>query len=358
LPDARSGVQRTSIVTVGSPTRLLGPALLAAVIVATTAAPAIADDRKGRTDGSRGVIHGSLRPGDLFFDRGVGVVVPPRGQTVWAELKLEDGTAQTLQVETGRRGVVRLFQLGDELAGRDGGADHGSSGAGSAFAGLGLAGLGAVSGAAASDADAGGGGKRQECRERANNRYGWRTPHYAWRYAASTTPAKFRARDGGRKQVVKAIARATRNITRAHNLCGRRDRISLTIRYKGTTDRRPDVHPRGYCARADRRNVIGFGDLPSRSIAFACVYTLGGRRTIDGDVTINRDKAWETRRARCSGRELLVESAITHELGHVFGLAHVNARSRSLTMHPLFHSCSLSHASLGLGDMLGLERKY
>lgn len=346
-----SGVQRTSI---------LFAALVAALIVASVAVPASADDRTVRGDGPQGVIADSLRPGDLFFDHGVGVVVPPRGETVWGELKFEDGTSQTLQVETGSQGLVRLYQLGHELAGRVPDGTQAGSPQAAAMAGLRLAGLGlAASGPAATDTDAGPGRERQECRDRDSNRYGWRTPRYAWRYAASTTPAKFQTRDGGRKQVIKAIKRATRNITRSDNLCGRSDRVSVIIRYKGTTDRRPSVSARGYCPRADRRNVIGFGDLPSRAIAFACVYTLGGRRTVDGDITINLDKAWETRRPTCSGREVLVESAITHELGHIFGLAHVNSySSRSLTMHPVFQSCSRSHASLGLGDMLGLERKY
>ena len=50
---------------------------------------------------------------------------------------------------------------------------------------------------------------------------------------------------------------------------------------------------------------------------------------------------------------------MTHEFGHAYGLAHASTfRNPNLTMQPLVRACSMGHSTLGLGDMLGLEKKY
>ncbi|MBA2570356.1 MAG: hypothetical protein H0V04_04145 [Chloroflexi bacterium] len=290
-----------------------------------------------------------LRPGDRVFDHGIGVFVPPRGETVWGELKFEDGTSQTLQVETTLDGAVRIYQFGDELADRSALLASDEALAASAQAvGPETAGVDATSASSLA-----------ECNDRANNLYSWRTPKYQWRYASGTTPSKFRNRSHGQRAVINSIKRAVQNVTGEDNVCSRGDRISATKGYLGTTSRRPGVTSNGYCSgKADGRSVIGFGDLPSRSIAVACVRTSSGR-TYDGDIKISWHKAWETRRSWCSGRELMIEAGMTHEFGHIFGLAHVSSSSSwSLTMQPIVNYCTMGHATLGLGDMLGLERKY
>ncbi len=47
---------------------------------------------------------------------------------------------------------------------------------------------------------------------------------------------------------------------------------------------------------------------------------------------------------------------MTHEFGHVYGLKHVS--SSVLTMYRSIRKCSMAAATLGLGDLRGLERKY
>ena len=55
-----------------------------------------------------------------------------------------------------------------------------------------------------------------------------------------------------------------------------------------------------------------------------------------------------------------MESTVTHERGHTFGLAHVSERRHGkLTMSSDSEgACQTSERTLGRGDVLGLARKY
>jgi len=297
-----------------------------------------------------GVLTGAgLRPGDVVTDHGISVVVPPRGEMIWAELKFDDGTSQTLSVETDRTGAVRLLQWGDEAAGGpDPSVPSSTTSAGTQTS---------TSGVEPAQPD-GTSGIKGECSDGSYNRFSFRMPHLKWRYASGTTPSKFRNRTNGTRQVINALKRANRNITDARNLCGRSDRIGAQGTYLGTTSRRPNVSSGGSCTGGDGRSVIGWGSLPSNSIAMACVRGISGGVAYEGDIRINWNKAYETKSRYCSG-ELLIEAAMTHEFGHLYGMAHVSSYSSpNLTMQPIVSYCSMAHTTLGLGDMRGLETKY
>jgi hypothetical protein len=216
----------------------------------------------------------------------------------------------------------------------------------------------ATSGSQAAQPD-GSSKSKGECSDRAYSLYSFRMPQLAWRYASGTTPVKFRDRTDGTKHVINALKRANRNITDARNLCGRSDNVSATGTYLGTTTRAPNVNSSGTCTGGDGHSVMGWGSLPSNSIAIACVSGISGTGVAyEGDIRMNWNRAYESKLEFCSG-ELLIEAAMTHEFGHLYGLGHVSAYSSpNLTMAPRVSYCAMSHARLGLGDMLALETKY
>lgn len=330
--------------------RLASAAFLSLFLIIAAISPVLgripdADGATGSLTAPLGLEAVNLQPGDVVRDNGIAVVVPDAGDTVWGSLEFADGTFQELQITTSADGAVRLFGLGNEaLLGPEAPSPSAISYAGSPTA--------AASAVAGPTAAAGSGSS--ECSDRRYSLFSWRYPSFRWRFNANSLPRKFKDRADGQEQVLRALRRANENITRSNNICGRGDRSSATMDFIGYTDRQPDISG-AYCSKPDGVNVIGFGNLPSRSIAYACVHSNGSRYGYDGDIKINREWNWETRLRQCN-RELLIEAGMTHEFGHIYGLAHVGGYS--LTMQPTVGYCSRAKASLGLGDMIGLERKY
>lgn len=339
----RASSSRLTLALRKEPARL--PVSGAAIIAALTllfAAPIVAHEPVA-ADTSEAIpqkLARSLRPGDRLSDHGVGLEIPRPGESIRAHIHYIDGTSQTLFARTRSSGDVAVRSWGDE----------------GALAGVGPpVGSGAtVDGAVASASSS----ATSECADKSNNSFGFRVPDHRWRYNRDSTPQKFRSRPGGVRSVIDAIIRANRNITDARNDCGRPDRVSATFDYRGDTSRRANIGRDGYCSRSDGRSVISWGALPSRSAAMACMMTFSGGVAHESDIKINWKQRYETSLSACNN-EFMVEAAMTHEFGHVYGLAHVGSYSSpNLTMNPLFGYCSLRHASLGLGDIIGLERKY
>ena len=176
----------------------------------------------------------------------------------------------------------------------------------------------------------------------------------SWAFRASSTPE-----DLSRTATAKALKRSVANITGAHNDCGRVDRVSATAAYLGATGRALDFKDLGSCKpTGDRVNVVGFGRVPNGDAALTCIWSIGDQ-IIEADMKLDRSAGWATSLASCHSASLL-EAVATHEFGHVFGLGHVpEATHGRLTMSERLDGlCEDNEASLGLGDMLGLEKLY
>jgi hypothetical protein len=188
----------------------------------------------------------------------------------------------------------------------------------------------------------------QPCNDKAFTLEGgrWRSA-YQWSFRVGSTPAGL-----DRAAAAGAIRRGVDNIVNANNDCGRADRVSARARYLGTTTRKPS------CNISDGYNVVGFRKLPAGTAARACWWYIGNR-IVEGDIQFNSNERWATSLAGCRN-QLMLEAVMTHEAGHIFGLGHVGERRHGrLTMSTFIDgACQNSESTLGLGDMLGLERLY
>lgn len=201
---------------------------------------------------------------------------------------------------------------------------------------------------------AGGAAAPDACRDTAYTRMGsaWDRP-WRWRFRAASTP------DTLDPDAVEAVLRrAAANVVRGRNDCGRPDRVAAEARYAGRTSLLPGVTRAGRCGTQDGVNVVGFGRLPEGFAGITCVWSVSGR-IIEADVRLARGIAWATSAAGCTDAALL-EAVATHEVGHVFGLGHVGEdRHGRLTMSVRLDGvCSDAEATLGLGDLLGMEAIY
>jgi len=170
---------------------------------------------------------------------------------------------------------------------------------------------------------------------------------YKWSFKASSTPSYLT-----KSAVAAALQQSLSNMTNEHNDCGRPDTVSATHQYLGTTSRAPN------CGAPDGVNVIGFASLGNGILAVTCYWT-SGSRIVEADVKISPAVTWALSLTGCHNKPLL-QSTMTHEAGHVFGLAHVGeSKHGRLTMSPYIDGmCEDNETTLGLGDMLGLESLY
>jgi hypothetical protein len=319
----------------------LAPAIvLMLVLVAAGANAALA---AGEGHGRERVLAGR-KAGDVVRAQGVALKVPRRGETTWGEILLADGSFRTLVVRNARDGAVTVAE--EQPPARQ---------AGKATRRRGAVGGDAVLSTTQADSTT----QRAECLDPGRNAYSWRFPDFRWRFNPTAMPSYLRDHDGGPGAVLDVIRRAQDNITSGRNLCDRPDSIDAVGQDIGVTNRGPNISSGAGCTGGDGISVVGFGPLPSYVLAMACVYGARNGLAAEGDVRIATTARWALSRATCRGSTMLLEAVMTHEFGHIYGLGHVHAdRNPTLTMRPVLRACSNAASTLGLGDLLGLERKY
>jgi len=183
---------------------------------------------------------------------------------------------------------------------------------------------------------------------------------YNWNFRKATTPNEMT-----RKAATRELKKAVNNITNASNGCGLADRVGLTNNYQGSTTQASDVNSVPACASAaGNQNVTEFGPINGGGgniLAATCTYSTGSNGTIvAADVRINTNFEWWEGTGSCSGSTFGLQGVQTHEYGHAVGMGHVSeATSGNLTMSTNINgTCSNFEASLGKGDVLGLNSLY
>ncbi len=175
----------------------------------------------------------------------------------------------------------------------------------------------------------------------------WRNGSYSWSFNGSSVP-----RSLNRAAVRQTIIRSFHNLTSEHNDCGRPTSVAIQATYLGSTKRGAN------CNSRDGANVVAFGRLPSGVLAVTCYWTSRGH-IVEADMVINSGESWALSLQGCR-EQVMLESTVTHEAGHVFGLGHVSERRHGrLTMSPYIDGvCENQEATLGWGDIRGLNALY
>ncbi|WP_207934640.1 matrixin family metalloprotease [Actinomadura sp. KC06] len=175
-----------------------------------------------------------------------------------------------------------------------------------------------------------------------------------WRYHAGTTGLP-------RSSVAKGVA----NMALANTDCTGGGRFTpppdIGERYSGESAGGPNVTTDATCGERDRVNTFGGKAMTGAEgdvLAATCIWFIGAR-TIETDMALQEHgKRWWTD-GTCMPGSYSVEAVVTHEAGHVFGLAHVEGADHAkLTMAPVVAACDNGPATLGKGDYDGLIDLY
>lgn len=293
----------------------LGRVLVAALTLLAGALPASAPGPgPGQTRGPAPARDGL--PVDGLAVDGLAVPRPPRGESVWAEAVAADGRTLVVGVSVRADGTVLLRRSSASppqllLSGGDPCGDP-------AFVVA---------------------------------HRPWRR-RLVWSFRARQLPPRISAR-----AVEEALVSAATGLGGGRNDCGLQPELEIPMEYAGRTDARLGVGFAG-CLSRDRRSVVGFGRLAPGYLALTC-WWVGPRGPLEADVALSDAYPWTTDLSQpCSGR-WSVQAVAIHEFGHVLGLGHVGeAAHGALTMSPVIRPCQEEETTLGLGDVLGLERLY
>ncbi|QTX04753.1 matrixin family metalloprotease [Agromyces archimandritae] len=176
---------------------------------------------------------------------------------------------------------------------------------------------------------------------------GWRWPNdYNWYYNSSDARASSLA----------AFQAAATAWTGTISVCNYTELSSAGEYYVGATTEAPNLTKDGGCSTRSTRNVVGWGELPSGTLAVTCTWYNSYGDALESDQRYNTSYSWSSA-SSCSGSNYDVRGVGTHEFGHVFGLGHV-AQSTALVMKPASSTCDVAQRTLGRGDQLGIITLY
>lgn len=126
--------------------------------------------------------------------------------------------------------------------------------------------------------------------------------------------------------------------------------------YVTTTTQAPAVTSSAGCGSTSGTNVVGWGALPSGTLATTCTWYNGSGNAVESDQKYATAYSWNSA-SSCSGSNYDLRGVATHEWGHTFGLDHV-AQTTGLVMKPASSTCETAQRTLGLGDLRGIDALY
>ncbi|MGK2876680.1 MAG: matrixin family metalloprotease [Nocardioides sp.] len=177
---------------------------------------------------------------------------------------------------------------------------------------------------------------------------------------------------------VDAIRSAMGNITSARNTCGMDDTVAASANYQGDTNTVARISQTAcnsngefcttVCPASDEWNgvnTVSFGERRYPVVASTCSKAVahdGPNRIVEAEMKIDKTWATWTRNGNASTctSDLDLESVITHEFGHWYGVGHSNggAAYASLTMFPSVFRCDNNYRTLGAPDVRSLRQYY
>ncbi len=183
-----------------------------------------------------------------------------------------------------------------------------------------------------------------------------------WWFNQATAPA-----DIGGVPASYQVQDGNYNLTHGWTNCpGYSGFVNIPSTYKGNTAKKAEMDANGNCdsfTGRDGANVTDFGDLPSSKVGQACTWYFGIINEItETDIRLNKvEIKWTTAglSLQCSGR-YDIESVVTHEVGHAYGMGHVSETGHAnMTMSTNSNGpCRASEATLAAGTLLALSVYY
>lgn len=160
--------------------------------------------------------------------------------------------------------------------------------------------------------------------------------------------------------IINALTVGAKHLAEGFNDCGVTRKPKISQLFVGFTSATPSFTPGSgvlYCGSDDGVNTLAWQPMPDGITykAITCSHFTGGDST-EADIIFNTKSPWWDGNGPCDGRHDL-ESTVTHEFGHVFGLDDLGAERVGLTMAPTY-ACDTSRRTLGGGDLAGLFAEY
>lgn len=137
--------------------------------------------------------------------------------------------------------------------------------------------------------------------------------------------------------------------------------FNIGASYQGTTTRIANITQAHECGPKfpNGYNTVSWGPIDDNVIAETCVKGDAYYHMTEADILIGSNHSTVANLSNSCVSQVDLESVMTHEWGHAFGLAHVLGDANNLqTMYPTTYTCSTIARTLAMGDLYGMQHIY